>query len=184
MTHPTTTLRTPAIMTTTDIPPRVKFPTEYREELRGRLYADGAVELPRSTTFTPGHSSFEFGAVSGNKVGYIDITIYGSMTYGDRTDSGATVNIRRHPGNRVTCYTKSTTWDGRAYKIMPPGARDKVADAMEKRVGEIDWAKLAEELQNYLWAQNINSKLHTAEIAIEEARQATAVPARVWPLSA
>jgi hypothetical protein len=170
-------------MTTNTVPQPVEFPTEYREELRERLRTGEIIELPRSTTFTPRQSSFDFGVVSDNKVGYIDITIYGLMTYVDRTDSGATVNIRRHPGNRTTCYTKSQSWNGRDYKEMPPGARDKVAHAIEERLGEIDWVKLAEELQHYLWAQNINSKLNTAVVAINDARRAAASPAVVWPLS-
>ena len=59
------------------------------------------------------------------------ILVYGTMTYNDREDKSATVEVTpRH------AWTRATAWNGTKWDDLPEGARRRVADAVEAAVKE------------------------------------------------
>lgn len=171
---------------------RLEAPTAVRDELRARV-PEEVINLPRGATFTPGGRGsvqFDFSITSSgthrerNKVvGYLDIKVYGEMSYGDRRDKAATVEIRRHPDGRVVSWTRSNAWDGHKFKDMPDGARQNVANAVVALLGEIDWKALADELQLFNHAREHNQAVIDAEHSLYVARSLAAQGPKLYPLS-
>lgn len=185
----------------TAIPDNLPIVEPYLDELRRRIYFGGReapIDLGRATSFAPHAVSVDTGVIHNyaddgthtDEVGYVKITVYGTMTFKDRVDSGATVEIRRSPAHRlqfdtaqVGAWTRATAWDGRSFVELPDGARKRVAAKVVELVGDVDWAKLAEEAQAAAHAHEVNRLLADARGAWQKATDLRQRGATILPLS-
>lgn len=182
-------------MTTTGptINDNVPLHTPIKDELQRRLHLGGEVpiDLGRSTTFDPA-SSLSINVTEGNVwpehgdkpikgITYVEILVYGRMTFKDLVDNGACVVVRYTP-NGVGHWCKSTAWNGRTFQDMPEGARNRVAETVRGLLGEIDWEALSAETQINDRARSINQQLSEARGLLESARremQGLAAPVKI-----
>lgn len=100
-----------------------------------------------------------------------EIVIYGTMTFRDRTDSAARLHIRQRGDETEGDYTftKANAWNGYKWADLPAGAREKIAGAVRRHLGPIDWPALHAEIEQADRAANIRGKLADARRALRDA---------------
>lgn len=146
------------------------------------------LDLGSTTSFEPRAAALDFTVVKDHSVpadvvGYIEINVWGTMRFKDRSDSAAVVNVRRSPNGRETHSTRSSAWDGTSHRDLPEGARRRVADAVRALLPEtIDWAGVAVEAQRTEIARQIERHMATARREAEAAAALTEKP--ILPITA
>lgn len=124
-------------------------------------------DLKRGAMFSRDDRTGGVSADAGRDDRNTEITIYGTLTVNDRSDSAARVVVNYwHASGAITVWCKATAWDGRRFADLPAGARQRAADTVWQSVAEVCevspewWQSLHNEASRAHRAGEIRSHLY------------------------